>query len=215
MVRCNLSVLLAERNLKITKVSKDTGISRTTLTYLVNNYSKGIQYDTLNTLCSYLHILPSDIILYIPVDIYILNVTYMGENDEEFNLELQITHKGMTKKCELYGNTYLYFYDFDDPMYNPLPDRMYESIGCPKIPCSVDINISLWDSSGDADIESKNQFVISAFNDIPITFLKDLEYDIAKYITDHISTKYNYERYTNITEPISAAFNWDNSLIKK
>ena len=46
MIACNLSVLLAERNLKISQVSKATGISRTTLTSLALNNAKGIQFDT-------------------------------------------------------------------------------------------------------------------------------------------------------------------------
>lgn len=68
MLSCNLAVLLAERNLKISKISADTGISRTTLTSLANNYSQGIQFDTLNTLCLYLRVRPQDILFYAPYD---------------------------------------------------------------------------------------------------------------------------------------------------
>lgn len=56
MVRCNLAKLLEERNLKITKVSKDTGISRTTLTSLAKGHSKGFSYDVLDSLCYYLKV---------------------------------------------------------------------------------------------------------------------------------------------------------------
>lgn len=41
MILTNLKVLLAERNLSISKVSNDTGISRTTLTALSSNNCKG------------------------------------------------------------------------------------------------------------------------------------------------------------------------------
>lgn len=74
MIRSNLAILLAERNLKITKVSADTGISRTTLTALCNHYSKGIQFDTLNELCLYLDIAVADLITFIPVDVEITDV---------------------------------------------------------------------------------------------------------------------------------------------
>lgn len=60
MVRCNLSVLMAERGLKISRIASDTGLSRTTLTALANNYSQGIQFDTLNTLCMYLNTTPEN-----------------------------------------------------------------------------------------------------------------------------------------------------------
>ncbi|MDQ0175985.1 helix-turn-helix domain-containing protein [Bacillus chungangensis] len=53
MIKCNLAVLMAERGLNITKLSKDTGISRNALSSLYHNTGKGIQYDTLDTLCDY------------------------------------------------------------------------------------------------------------------------------------------------------------------
>ena len=46
MIISNLEALLKERKLKISKVSVDTGISRTTLTMLCNNTGKGVQFDT-------------------------------------------------------------------------------------------------------------------------------------------------------------------------
>lgn len=71
MLKCNLKVLLAERNLKITQVSNDTRISRTTLTSLAFGYAKGIQFDTMNTLCNYLKITPKELFIYLPYDIEI------------------------------------------------------------------------------------------------------------------------------------------------
>ena len=49
MIVSNLPVLLAERGLKIAEVSRDTKLSRTTLTALSsrNHMAKGIQFDTL------------------------------------------------------------------------------------------------------------------------------------------------------------------------
>lgn len=78
MLFVNLNVLLAERNLRISKVSKDTGISRTTLTALCNNYSQGVQFDTLNLLCSYLGVTPAQFFVYLPTD-YELNVEQQDE----------------------------------------------------------------------------------------------------------------------------------------
>ena len=45
----NLSILLAERRLTISKAAQDTGISRTTLTALTSRSARGIQFDTLFT----------------------------------------------------------------------------------------------------------------------------------------------------------------------
>lgn len=68
MLKCNLAVLLAERKLKISKVSADTGISRTTLTALSSNQSQGIQFDTLNTICAYLRVTPAEFFCYAPFE---------------------------------------------------------------------------------------------------------------------------------------------------
>ena len=71
MIFSKLNVLLAERNLKISKVAKDTGISRTTLTALSQNTSQGIQFETLDLLCGYLKITPNLFFEYIPYAIEI------------------------------------------------------------------------------------------------------------------------------------------------
>lgn len=95
-----LAILLAERNLKITKVSKDTGISRTTLTYLANNYTQGIQFDTLNKLCIYLKVKPQDFFDFIPIDIdlKISNFSY-----EQFDLQISLFERNKKFSFNLYG----------------------------------------------------------------------------------------------------------------
>lgn len=65
----NLSVLLAERRLTISKVAQDTGISRTTLTALTGRSARGIQFDTLNRLCQYLKVTPDALFIYRPFDL--------------------------------------------------------------------------------------------------------------------------------------------------
>lgn len=68
MIRNRLSVLLAERTLKITKVAKETGISRNTITSTAQNDGKMIQLETINALCHYLKITPGEFFSYIPYD---------------------------------------------------------------------------------------------------------------------------------------------------
>ena len=88
MIRCNLAILLAEKGLKITDISRETGISRTTLTSLSNNYSKGVQFDTINALCNYLDTTPDKLITYIPVDISILEIK--SKPTDERNLSIKV-----------------------------------------------------------------------------------------------------------------------------
>ena len=59
--RIKLWELMAERNLKVTKVMEDTGLSRPTLNSLKYGKSKGIQLETINILCNYLRVTPGDL----------------------------------------------------------------------------------------------------------------------------------------------------------
>ena len=203
MVRCNLSVLLAERNIKITKVSKDTGISRTTLTYLANNYSKGIQYDTLNTLCNYLHVKPEDLISYVPVDIYISYVHRTGKNNEQLEIEVEITYQGITRTCGLCGNAFLSFPDSDDPYFTS-PVNKHK-------PDSVDIDVALWKplDDSDSDLKEENSLLKKAFQLLPVSFIKDLEREITNEIVQDLDYEYDL---STLPDPISTSFSWDAEL---
>ncbi len=75
MIMCNLAVLLAERGLRVSQVSRDTGISRTTITGLMQNMTTGINFDTVDTLCLYLNVTPSDLMKVHPVAFEIVNIT--------------------------------------------------------------------------------------------------------------------------------------------
>ena len=100
MIHCNLSVLLAERQLKISRVAADTGISRTTLTALAYNNSLGIQMNTLNTLCMYLDITPDQLLSFSPVDVVPESV---DGTTEKMAATFLIRTRWQTKRCTLYG----------------------------------------------------------------------------------------------------------------
>lgn len=59
--RIKLRKLLAERNINITQVHKDTGLSRPTLHSLTKEVSKSVQINTLTTLCNYFDITPGEL----------------------------------------------------------------------------------------------------------------------------------------------------------
>ena len=202
MVRCNLSILLAERRLKITKVSNDTGISRTTLTYLANNYSKGIQYDTLNTLCNYLKIMPNQLISYIPIDIDISYVHLTDDEEQNLSIEVNITYEDKNVTCGLYGYAELSFPDSDNPDY-AVEENRYK-------PCAVDIYVAPWDIESNPFFKDEILFTIAAFHRLPITFLKDIEREIIDEIVNELDYKYNL---STLSEPIAASLSWDKSLI--
>lgn len=59
--RIKLWELMAERSLKITQVSKDTGLSRPTLNNIKFNRNKAIQMETIDILCNYFRITPGEL----------------------------------------------------------------------------------------------------------------------------------------------------------
>lgn len=65
-IRNKLAVLMAERRLKLTQVSRETGISRTSLVDVYYNRSKMIKLSTINSLCQYLKITPGEFFVYDP-----------------------------------------------------------------------------------------------------------------------------------------------------
>lgn len=55
MIQNKFSRLVGERLLKISKISEDTGISRTTLTNLYYRRCNAISFEVLDKLCTYLN----------------------------------------------------------------------------------------------------------------------------------------------------------------
>ena len=56
MVKCNLSRIMGEKRLKISDVSKATGINRGTITRLYNETATRVEIDVIDKLCNYLDI---------------------------------------------------------------------------------------------------------------------------------------------------------------
>lgn len=126
MLKNRLSVLLAERELTAAKVYEETGISRSTLSTLVNNSGDGVQYKTLDTLCNFLEIEPGEFFDYAP---YLLDyeIETFGEteneniftfNHEEF-LNIRIT-RGLKKTVE--SLQFFFFNDTDKEPYEKIED---------------------------------------------------------------------------------------------
>lgn len=70
MIRNRLAELLAERGLKISRVALQLpNLSRNTITTTASNKGKMIQLETVDTLCQYLDITPTEFFEYLPYDI--------------------------------------------------------------------------------------------------------------------------------------------------
>ncbi|WP_428958641.1 helix-turn-helix domain-containing protein [Levilactobacillus brevis] len=69
MLANRLSVLMAERQLSIKQVIDATGISRNTISNISNNPNANVATDTIDKLCNYMGIQPSDFFVYAPYQI--------------------------------------------------------------------------------------------------------------------------------------------------
>lgn len=56
MIKCHLSKILGEKKLKISDVSRNTGINRGTITRLYNETATRVDLEVIDALCSYLQI---------------------------------------------------------------------------------------------------------------------------------------------------------------
>lgn len=92
IVYYKLDTLLSERKITKTQLCKDTGIS----TNVVSKISKNevFKTDTLNRVCEYLHVQPSEIMEWIPDE------EYEKQNAELTAIDAQIAEL-MAKKKEL------------------------------------------------------------------------------------------------------------------
>ena len=64
LIKNNLAILMAQKQRRISELSKETGISRTTLTALNTDSSKMIQFKTINKLCQALGVTPNEFFEY-------------------------------------------------------------------------------------------------------------------------------------------------------
>jgi len=66
MVKCHLSRLMGERKLKISDLSRDTGINRGTATRLYHETAERVDIEVINSLCLYFKCSVGDLFEYIP-----------------------------------------------------------------------------------------------------------------------------------------------------
>lgn len=181
MIRSNLAVLLAERNLRISRVSADTGISRTTLTALSSNNFQGIQMDTLNQLCQYLNVRPESILHYVPFDVTVKNFVEESEGFAVITFETNIGDKVQLFKIPGMFQMKEHYDENDDEWI-----------------LTSDFYAELWPE------DEYNELPRKVFNHLPIQFLKDIEEDISDHIQgasehdckpDNLCCSYRWEEY--------------------
>lgn len=156
MLKSNLSVLMAERGLKIAKVYEDTGISKTTLMALSENTGKGVQFDTVDKLCNYLGVTPSDFFAYVPV-IWDMSISKREKTPHDY-IVVTVKNSKLKRSYQLH----VFFYsaeNYDFPIENE------------KFDLWMKVNVEKSDTYNEDDFFG----MLEAF---PITFENDFRNDI-------------------------------------
>lgn len=79
MIVVNLREILQKMRLRISDVSKATGITRANITNLLSGRTNGITFDTLNKLCKFLSVTPNDILVFYDIDIIGIEFSDLAE----------------------------------------------------------------------------------------------------------------------------------------
>ena len=66
MIKNNLSTLMGTKRLKMSELSRLTGLDYKTVFYLYHNKKRGVDFSTLNKICWALECTPSELFEYIP-----------------------------------------------------------------------------------------------------------------------------------------------------
>lgn len=90
MLKNRLAKIMHDKKVKAIEISRETGISRATLSKISNNITDRIEYDTIDKICLFLNIEPKDFFDYLPIDytIELLNndLKYGFSRDEHYQL---------------------------------------------------------------------------------------------------------------------------------
>ncbi|HAR7543248.1 TPA: XRE family transcriptional regulator [Staphylococcus aureus] len=107
MIQNRLSVLMAERGLKISDLYEETGISKTTLMAVAENTGKGVQFDTVDKLCNFLGVTPCEFFDYSPYIVETKKSNFSEGNLEGFEIRIK------KQNYEKYFNLDIYVFSGD------------------------------------------------------------------------------------------------------
>ncbi|TPR38589.1 helix-turn-helix domain-containing protein [Apilactobacillus micheneri] len=238
MIRNKLSELLAERNLKISRVANDIpDLSRNTINSVANNKTKMIQMDTVNLLCQYLAVEPKNFFEFLPFDIsnstFISDDTYYVDSKnadvkiiDNFSLDSYIMKKSISEDRPYTSETFE-FTIMTDSHYTPIPlldivdgsshfSREKENIFDPKSDMKFPLHFSVLAK----DEEQEEKFKKEVLNRMSPGFksaMKDMIREkfvksIQQYFEENLPSKVDY---SSINIKLEFDFSDQDNLIQK
>ncbi|MQS75408.1 helix-turn-helix domain-containing protein [Companilactobacillus halodurans] len=67
MIKINLDLMLLKRNMTVTELAKEVGITQANISILKTGKAKAIRFSTLEKICQVLKCQPGDILEYVPL----------------------------------------------------------------------------------------------------------------------------------------------------
>ena len=180
MIQSKLSVLMAERGLKISDLYEETGISKTTLMALAENSGKGVQFDTVDKLCNFLGVTPCEFFEYSPYIVNIEESKYYSQKENNLN-DLAVTVKNQFYEKTFYLSMYI---DSGDAFDLPINDT--------DLKLAVLIGLS--------DNESyKNEEFFKFLSELSVAFETEFINKIINNIKEKLSENLGEQGYTPIS----------------
>ncbi|MGK5512210.1 helix-turn-helix domain-containing protein [Brevibacillus formosus] len=93
MIKCNLAILLAERGLKMSDVINETKLAKNTVRSLYYNEAKGIQFETLTTLCDYFDVDVGELLTKLDIKVDLNSLEKLSENTYKAILHVNSGYK--------------------------------------------------------------------------------------------------------------------------
>lgn len=183
MLYCNLAGLMANKKANISDVSRDTKISRTTLTSLYYNTLKGIQIETADALCKYFNVGMDKLFIFSKYDFSAdcvggdSELTIFEDLMEHAHATVDITVKigSVFKKCDIGVTVYAYWLNSERPEF--------------------EFVIEYYDPEVNDGVEENNIFLQKIFGAIPAEIKPHIEDMITDCVDAHfmLSEHYNYD----------------------
>jgi len=167
MLQNKLNILMTERNMKVVDMAKDISLAKSTIFSLSSGKTAGIQFETLEKICSYLQITPAELFEYSP---YILDV----------NLDVQL--KELTDATFQYlaiisNGAYKKAFSLDVELVEPKSDPTFPRSDVENFELYVKIkltgndkysNMEFYDVIDELSIYLKRSFYQQLINDIVV-----------------------------------------------
>lgn len=197
MIYCNLAGLMANKKTNITEVSKDTHISRTTLTSLYYNKYKGIQIDTADTLCKYFNVGMDKLFLFSKYDISAYIGSFkpsivVGETDcADSIVTFEVTFGSTKKVCDVHAQCYYNWHE-------------------KEVSCQVIFEYFIDDE--DEKLKADNIFLKRVFNSLSDEFKGYIIDSLTDNVTYEIASAVEFQEKPKRKEEIKVNYEYSNNL---